>query len=160
MKEEGFRYWDVFLKGRPQHDKYDPFLAKHPPMPASRWAKIYAPFDALRGFKEMTEAKEILYEEKRILGEDEQKNLNRMIRILKEQILYSRATRQPPIVTVTYYKPCTDVNSEAYSCRGTYETITGICRKVDTDIMDVIQVNQKSIHIKDLYRIEIAGYGG
>ena len=48
----GFKYKDVFLKGRPVHDKYSRFYAKHPPMPPSRWAKIYSPFDALKGFRE------------------------------------------------------------------------------------------------------------
>ena len=60
---EGFRYRDVLLKGRPKHDKYDPFTLRHPPMPASRWAKIYVPFDALRGFKEAIEAKTIQHEQ-------------------------------------------------------------------------------------------------
>ena len=47
-----FKYADVLRKGRPKHDPSDPFLAKHPPMPAGRWAKIFAPFDALKGFSE------------------------------------------------------------------------------------------------------------
>ena len=48
----GFKYKDVFLKGRPVHDSSDSFSSRHPPMPAERWAKIFAPFDALRGFRE------------------------------------------------------------------------------------------------------------
>ena len=47
-----FKYKDVFIKGRPQHYGWDEFTIKHPPMPASRWAKIFAPFDALKGFNE------------------------------------------------------------------------------------------------------------
>ncbi len=47
-----FKYRDIFLRGRPVHGSQDRFLLKHPPMPASRWAKIFAPFDALRGFDE------------------------------------------------------------------------------------------------------------
>ena len=47
-----FKYRDVFLRGMPVHESRDRFLLKHPPMPASRWAKIFAPFDALRGFDE------------------------------------------------------------------------------------------------------------
>ena len=53
-----FRYRDVFLKGRPRHDVPDPFSLRHPPMPASRWAKIFAPFDALKGFEEAIRLKE------------------------------------------------------------------------------------------------------
>lgn len=47
-----FRYRDVFLKGRPQHDRYDPFRIRHPRMDRRKRAKIFAPFDALKGFSE------------------------------------------------------------------------------------------------------------
>lgn len=47
---EDFAYWDVFLKGRPRHQKTDPFGIRHPAMDLGRRAKIFAPFDALRGF--------------------------------------------------------------------------------------------------------------
>lgn len=53
-----FKYKDILWKGRPVHEKNSAFYAKHPPMPASRWAKIFAPFDALRGFQECLEAEE------------------------------------------------------------------------------------------------------
>ena len=43
-----FKYKDVFLKGRPEHERWDSFLIKHPPMPAAKWAKIFSPFDALK----------------------------------------------------------------------------------------------------------------
>ena len=45
-----FKYEDALRKGRPIHEKWDEFWMKHPPMPASRWAKIFSPFDALAGF--------------------------------------------------------------------------------------------------------------
>jgi len=47
-----FKYREVLLKGRPVHDKQSTFYAKHPPMPPSRWAKIFNPFDALKGFSD------------------------------------------------------------------------------------------------------------
>lgn len=47
---EDFAYRDVFLKGRPQHQKTDPFGIRHPAMDPGKRAKIFAPFDALRGF--------------------------------------------------------------------------------------------------------------
>ena len=40
----------VALRGRPQHEKTDAFSIRHPPMPPGRWAKIFSPFDALKGF--------------------------------------------------------------------------------------------------------------
>ena len=45
-----FRYKNVLEKGRPVHDKYDSFSLKHPAMDLSRRAKIFSPFDALKGF--------------------------------------------------------------------------------------------------------------
>ena len=47
---EDFAYRDVFAKGRPQHPTTDPFGIRHPAMEPGRRAKIFAPFDALRGF--------------------------------------------------------------------------------------------------------------
>ncbi len=45
-----FKYKDVFLKGKPQHDSTDSFSIKHPAMDPGRRAKIFCPFDALKGF--------------------------------------------------------------------------------------------------------------
>ena len=48
-----FAYKSVYLRGKPTHEPVDAFRIKHPPMGAARWAKIFAPFDALEGFDEM-----------------------------------------------------------------------------------------------------------
>ncbi len=45
-----FRYRAVLLRGKPQHARTDAFCIRHPPMPPGRWAKIFSPFDALKGF--------------------------------------------------------------------------------------------------------------
>ena len=47
---DGFKYGDVFAKGRPRHQKTDTFGIRHPVMDPGKRAKIFAPFDALRGF--------------------------------------------------------------------------------------------------------------
>lgn len=47
-----FPYRDVLAKGRPRHDRLDPFRIRHPQMDPGRRAKLFAPFDALRGFSE------------------------------------------------------------------------------------------------------------
>ena len=47
-----FRYRDVYEKGKPVHEKNDSFSAKHPPMDVSKRAKIFSPFDALKGFSD------------------------------------------------------------------------------------------------------------
>lgn len=53
-----FRYCNVIKKGKPQHGKCDSFTLRHPPMPMSKRAKIFCPFDALKGFGEMIAEKE------------------------------------------------------------------------------------------------------
>jgi hypothetical protein len=53
-----FRYSTVYEKGKPVHGKFDIFSIKHPPMELSRRAKIFSPFDALKGFGEAIASKE------------------------------------------------------------------------------------------------------
>ena len=60
---EGFRYRDVFLKGKPRHDRLDSFLIRHPRMSVGQRAKIFAPFDALKGFNEALERTRTTLEE-------------------------------------------------------------------------------------------------
>ena len=70
-----FRYRDVFLKGKPEHDRYDPFRIRHPQMPCGRRAKIFAPFDALKGFSEAISAQNDLYEEQQISSSGDQEEI-------------------------------------------------------------------------------------
>ncbi len=46
------RYKKVNERGKPKHEPYDDFSIKHPAMDLSRRAKIFNPFDALKGFNE------------------------------------------------------------------------------------------------------------
>ena len=45
-----FRYDKVEERGKPEHEKTDAFSIRHPHMDIGKRAKIFAPFDALRGF--------------------------------------------------------------------------------------------------------------
>ena len=55
---EGFRYAELAKAGRPQHQKFDEFWFRHPPMDLGKRAKIFAPFAALKGFDEEINAAE------------------------------------------------------------------------------------------------------
>ena len=46
------RYRKVYERGKPNHSPFDDFSIKHPAMDLSRRAKIFSPFDALKGFNE------------------------------------------------------------------------------------------------------------
>ena len=55
---EGFKYAKLAKAGRPKHEKFDEFWLRHPPMDLNRRAKIFSPFDALKGYKELIKASE------------------------------------------------------------------------------------------------------
>ena len=46
----GFRYAAVFEAGKPEHGRFDVFSLAHPSMERAKRAKIFSPFDALKGF--------------------------------------------------------------------------------------------------------------
>ena len=138
-----FRYREVFLKGRPRHDRYDPFRIRHPSMDRGHRAKIFAPFDALKGFNEAVSAKDVLYEDRiELLQEDTEE-------------LMARANRVQ--VTVTYYEPCNDENHEAFGLRGQYKTITGICWNVDAEVGQTILIDKTRISLGSLLKIDASG---
>ena len=60
---ENFKYRKVFLAGKPRHDASDAFRLRHPSMDLSRRARIFAPFDALRGFRFAIMEQEVLHAE-------------------------------------------------------------------------------------------------
>ncbi len=53
-----FRYEKILIRGKPRHDETDAFRIRHPGMDVSKRAKIFAPFDALRGFRDALSAAE------------------------------------------------------------------------------------------------------
>lgn len=60
-----FRYRDVLRRGKPVHEKFDRFSIRHPAMPLEKRAKIFAPFDALKGFSDAIAAVEHTDEDKK-----------------------------------------------------------------------------------------------
>ena len=56
------RYRKVLEKGKPKHEPYDDFYIKHPPMDLTRRAKIFSPFDALKGYDEELARTELQFE--------------------------------------------------------------------------------------------------
>ena len=134
-----FRYAEVFRQGRPRHGKpgklstYDLFYIKHPPMDTVRRAKLFSAFDALKGFGDRIASKEVLYEDRRELTEEEKKELDRRLAVIRRLTASGRLARQNKVeVKVTRFVPCTDPESEACGAgRGQYETVSGIVRRVD-----------------------------
>ena len=161
-----FQYRDTFIKGKPQHGREDPFRSRHPSMDVERRAKIFAPFDALKGFDEAVSAKDVLYEDKKALNPEESAELNRRLRILYDLTYNSRMARANRVqVSVTYYEACDDVNREEYGVRGRYRTVSGICLRVDAGETQTILLgeahgrgkDEMSIPLENIRKIESPG---
>ena len=153
-----FPYRDVFLKGKPKHERYDAFRIRHPLMPCSQRAKIFAPFDALRGFGDAVAAKDVLYCDRAAMGPEEQEEMNRRLTVLHNLTFNGRMARANRVqVSVTYYECCSDPDHDAFGLRGRYKTISGTCRKVDAEITGTILVDEQRIPIEDILRIESPG---
>ncbi len=153
---EGFPYREVFLRGKPQHERFDDFDAKHPKMPCGKRAKIFAPFDALKGFEERLDEKCRLYMEKRELNEEERGALDAALQYLHERTANLRVAKESALrATVTYYVPCMDENHEAYGCRGLYESFSGVVWKVDSQLRHSLLIGDREIELADISAITI-----
>ena len=155
-----FKYSAVALHGRPQHQKFDPFWCKHPSMPASRWAKIFSPFDALKGFNGAIAAKETQYVYKRELAPDDVAELDRILDHLHNLTWNGRMARANNVqAAVTYFVPCQDTDNFAYGNAGSYVTVTGTVLRVDAEVEKTItlmtETGKKVIAFDDLAEIRI-----
>ena len=103
------------------------------PMPASRRAKQFAPFDALKGLKEAIAKKEHIPTPKRVLAEDAVLELNHQLSLLKKGNM----------VTVVYY--C-QYEQEYYQ-------LTGPVMKVDS-FWNYLQVGHMSIDFSEIAELE------
>ena len=152
-----FKYKDVFLRGKPRHVKYDSFWLRHPPMVVRRWAKIYAPFDALSGFDECIDSKKVLYCSKRELSNSEKSAVEEKLSALHSLTINSPAYRKNrPEISVTFFEPCNDELSEWYESGGRYKTVNGLCRKVDTlnrTIHVIEETGEVTINLDDITSI-------
>lgn len=154
----GFKYRDVLLKGKPRHDRYDSFRIRHPKMDPGKRAKLFAPFDALRGFDFAILMKNEIYTDKVGLSPEDQEELDRRFNILHNLTYNSRMARANRVqVTITYYEACSDENSEAYGLQGQYKTVAGICWNVDAEVTKTILVDGMRIRMEDILKIESPG---
>ena len=117
---EDFPYRKTFLHGRPRHEMTDDLRIRYPSMPLEKRAKIFTPFDALAGFRDLLrEEEEKLYlESRRELTEDEMEELDR------ELIFLAKHGAEKDIeITVRWFVP-------RRGDLGYYETESGIFRSL------------------------------
>lgn len=150
-----FRYVEIFKGGRPQHQRLDEFSIRHPSMDASRRAKIFAPFDALKGFSEAVSAKTVRYVERPELNPEEEATLSSRLRILRG-LTYNRpmARKNRVLITATYFVPCQDPEHDAYGRLGSLRSFTGICWCVDPEDRHILLIGEREISLLDLVKVE------
>lgn len=135
-----FKYKKVHQMGRPRHEKYSDFWREHTPMDHEHRAKIFSPFDALKGYDEAIESKEVQYVERSVPAD------------LDEELQKLKVGKQ---VLISYFVPCTDVNNDAFEeGLGTYETITGTIEKIDP-VTETLVVDDIVISFEDIGKINI-----
>ena len=129
-------YASIAQQQRPQH-QWDDFSIKHPKMSRAGRAKIFMPYDALKGYKEAVREKERLFENKRQLSGEETEKINTRLACLVNVCASRRATGQPPpSVSVRYFTevPLSDedilLGADPCAVRGYYLNVTGIVRKI------------------------------
>ena len=144
-----FKYQEVLKRGRPRHYPLDPFSIRHPAMPLSRRAKIFSPFDALKGFSEAVAAKQEEYEPRRELLDEEKQDLVQKISTLKIS-----NSENLTMVQIEYYVPCTDPAHDAYGKLGQYRVLTGAFMGADM-IRRTITVDNQIISAEDISDIVI-----
>ena len=150
-----FRYKDVLARGKPTHKKSDTFSIKHPSMDLEKRAKIFSPFDALKGFNEAIASKDILYEDRRVLSDEDIRHLNHAIGILYNLTKTRQLAMENHVaVSVTYFAPCKDSDNEAFMVRGRYQTLSGILQKVDTFHAKNIIIDGIEVRLSDILSIE------
>jgi len=116
---------------------------KHPPMSLYARSAQFAPFAALTGYEEAVyeTAREV---ESKIEIDDELKNiLDSKIQLMQEQI------KKRSEVVFTYFVP--DLNKNG----GSYITITGIVKKIDTCNQIILLEDKTEIPINDIIDIKI-----
>lgn len=149
-----FPYKKLMQMGRPKHERFSDFGLRHPSMPCSRRAKIFAPFDALAGFSDRIEKKETLYETKRVLSDEERELLERKLHCLYQAFRRAKYKKGAlPKVTVTFYEPCTDPENDAFESMGLYRDITGMISHIDPEINRTITIGEQILVVKDIINV-------
>ena len=116
-------------------------VPSRPRMPRQNRAKIFAPYQALKGFGEVIHAKDVVFVHRAELGEYAQERLDRKLRQL------CRRDRVP----VTWF-PATP--GEGGQVLGQYVTETGVVERIDP-VFRVLLLGKRRIPLEEI--IELRG---
>ena len=124
-------YSDMLTAERP--------IPSRPRMPRQNRAKIFAPYDALKGFEETVHAKDRIFVYRAELSEEVQEQLDLRLRRL----------RRNDRVTVTWFRLCPESGDPAL---GEYETASGAVTGIDP-VRRCLLLGRRVIRIADITEI-------
>ncbi|WP_456078856.1 hypothetical protein [Mogibacterium diversum] len=144
-----FEYADIINRVRPIH-KTDRFSYKYPRMSNEKRAKIFAPFAALSGYDDALAEKEVIYDIKRVLTDDEYFDLDCKIATIYEKCSNSILARENGVeVRILYFEQLADDE-----LHGRYLEVIGLVTKVRPD-KGTITILDKEISLRSIYKLEI-----
>lgn len=149
-----FEYADIINRVRPIH-KADRFSYKYPRMSSEKRAKIFAPFAALSGYDDALAEKEVIYDIKRVLTDDEYFDLDCKIATIYEKCSNSILARENGVeVRILYFEPLADDE-----LHGRYLEVIGLVTNVRPD-KGTITILDKEISLRSIYKLEILNARG
>ena len=108
-------------------------VSKRYPMDVQHRAKQFAPFAALRGFEEIVRKQEILYEQRKMLSEEQKCGLDRQLQMvsvgMKIQATYFQKSWKNPLI-------------------GQYHTLSGTVEFFDPSVH--LRIDDTEIQIQDI----------
>lgn len=116
--------------------------AKRPHMSNYDRAAQFSPFAALTGYDAAVKESARLTEDKLELDDDTRAELDEKLQIILKNISSN------PKVTVTYFRPDEKKNG------GTYVTVTGCVKKIDTYRHELVMTDKSAIPTKQISKME------
>ena len=113
----------------------------HPQMSLYDRAAQFAPFKALTGYEDDVEETARLTDDRIELDEERIEQLDARLQLLEEHLA------ETPTVSITFFRP------DAHKDGGSYETATGVVKKVDTVRRVIVLRDGREIAIGDVYGI-------
>ena len=115
---------------------------KHPQMSLYARSAQFAPFAALTGYGEAVEETERVTDSKREIDEELKIDLDRKLQWIRENL------KNKPEVTFTYFIP------DARKDGGSYQTVTGVVKRIDEYNEKIILEDENEIAINEIIDIK------
>ncbi|MDD6154866.1 MAG: hypothetical protein PUB39_04860 [Eubacteriales bacterium] len=150
------KYDDIMAEHRPSHEN-DEFSRRHPKMDRAKRAKLFIPFDALRGFDEAVGAEKVITQHPAELSDEQNEDLDRKFSRLYEEYKELPAQRSEreglPEASFLYF--VRDPEQESLKndgIRGNYMWISGKVSEIDVFTRE-LRVDDRWLSFEYIYDI-------